>query len=76
MEYNDSEIYRFQNLVSENGMYYGMMNENFQLIKKPIEVYRIKSVRVYDKSKSLIITIGVPVVMAGLVDFLAKESVT
>ena len=57
-------------------MYYGMMNENLQLIKKSIEVDRIKSVRVFDKSKSLGLTIGVPVVIAGLVYFLAKESVS
>ena len=75
VEYKNSEIYRFQKLVSENSNYYGLMNEKLSQVKKPIEVEKIKNVRIYDKSKSIGLTIGVPIVMAGLIYIVAKESV-
>ena len=74
VEYNDSEIYRFQNLVLENGIYYGVMNEKLQTVKKPIEVESIKSVRVYDRTKSTIVTIGVPILVLGITYIVAMES--
>ena len=66
VEYNNSEIYRFRNLVSEDGNYYGMMSERLQKVKKPIEVERIKSVKVYDKSTTILASIGGPIAVAGI----------
>ena len=76
VEYKDSKIQRFQNLVLENGTYFGMMKEKLQTVKKPIEVESIKSVRVYDRTKSTIVTIGVPVLLVGIAYFVAKKSIS
>ena len=75
VEYKDSKIQRFQNLVLENGTYFGMMKEKLQTVKKPIEVESIKSVRVYDRTKSTIVTIGVHVLLVGIAYFVAKKSI-
>lgn len=74
VEYKDSKIQRFQNLVLENGTYYGMMKEKLQTVKTPIEVESIKSVKVYDVSKSTIVAIGVLIGMAGFIYIIAKKS--
>ena len=74
VEYKDSKIQRFQNLLLENGTYYGMMKEKLQTVKTPIEVESIKSVKVYDVSKSTIVAIGVLIGMAGFIYIIAKKS--
>ena len=67
IEYSNSEIYRFKKIIFENGNYYGLMKEELKLVKKEISIEEINSIKTYDKTKSIIITIGVPIVLVGLV---------
>jgi hypothetical protein len=52
VEYNNSEIYRFEKIEEEGGNFYGIKETGGKILTIPIEVESINNLKIYDKSKS------------------------
>ena len=75
---NDHQIQNFLRIGVENGNYYGLMYFKNTWVKTQINEDNIEKLQVKDKPLSLIITIGTPVILFGILfysAFMTKKGV-
>lgn len=62
-----NKTYKFQKVVLEDGRFYGINNYRSKEIKYPLDYNELRKVRLHDKTLSMIFSIGLPVVIIGMV---------
>jgi len=65
IEYDNSEIYRFEKIEVEGNNFYGVKEVKGEIVKTPIEVDRINNIKIHDKSKSNWISLGMTTLILG-----------
>ena len=65
VEYNNSEIYRFEKIEVEGNNFYGVKEVKGEIVKTPIEVERINNIKIHDKSRSNWISLGMTTLILG-----------
>ena len=60
IETKGNESLKFQRISFEEGKYYGVKKVKGEIVKIELDSYGIKKVMLHDKTKSIILSIGIP----------------
>ena len=63
----DDTKLKFKKIELINGMYYGITDDNWKIVKVPLYESEIKTIRILDKSTSTLLTIGAVVVPIAII---------
>ncbi len=62
---NGNEKFKFNRIGVEDGNYYGVKIRNSVFVKTPLDQNNIKTINEKDKTRSTLLSIGIPVVYVG-----------
>ena len=75
VKYTDDVIHRYEYVIEEEGIYYGVTKRKGALVKTEIDVVKLENVRLYSKSKSTMATVVTPIALLGVAVLVAWSTI-
>ena len=73
---SDNETFIFKRIDFVDGKYYGVSKKVDQLEAAPLDNNNVNSIRILNKTASTVLNVGVPLIIAGGIIWIAAESNT
>jgi hypothetical protein len=70
---NDQQTLKFRKVGVENGNFYGVKKNNGMIVRTPLDHKFINSINSKDKTLSTILSIGIPVIIVGVLLAIAES---
>lgn len=67
VKFANDEIYRYDYVILEDSVYYGVKSHKGELIKSKIDMDNIYNVRLYSETRTIVATILAPIALVGVV---------
>ena len=72
---SDNETFIFKRIDFVDGKYYGVSKKVDQLEAAPLDNNNVNSIRILNKTASTVLNVGVPLIIAGGIIWIAAESI-